>query len=137
MPTQRTLILLKPDAVRRKLAGEIVGRFERKNLSIAAMKLMTIPRETAEKHYAEHKDRPFFGDLVAFMTGGPVVAMVLEGDEAVKIARTLMGATKFTEAQPGTIRGDYCLDAAENLVHGSDSPESAAREIELFFGGEG
>lgn len=136
MAQQRTLILLKPDAVRRKLVGEIVARFERKDLSIAAMKLMTISPETAAKHYAEHHGKPFYDGLVAFMTASPVVAIALEGEEAVQVARKMMGATKFTAAEPGTIRGDLCLDATQNLVHGSDSPESAERELKLFFGDE-
>ena len=132
--TQKTLIILKPDAVQRKLVGEIIRRFENKGFVIAQMKLMTIPRQMAETHYAEHTERPFFGELVSFITGGPVVAMVLEGPEAISIARKMMGKTKFTEAEPGTIRGDYAHDLSANLVHGSDSPESAKREVELFFG---
>ena len=132
--TQRTLIILKPDAVQRKLVGEIIRRFESKGFSIAEMKMMTISRQMAETHYAEHKERPFFGDLVSFITGGPVVVMALEGPEAIAVARKLMGKTKFTEADPGTIRGDYAHDLSANLVHGSDSPESAARELKLFFG---
>ena len=132
--TQTTLIILKPDAVKRKLVGEIVRRFEEKGLSLAQMKLMTIPRDLAETHYGEHKGKGFYEDLVGFITGGPVVVMALEGPEAIKLARTLMGATKFTDAQPGTIRGDYAHDLTANLVHGSDSPESAGREVKLFFG---
>ena len=132
--TQRTLIILKPDAVKRKLVGEIIRRFENKGFAIAEMKMMTIPRQMAETHYAEHKERPFFGELVNFITGGPVVVMALEGPEAIGVARKLMGKTKFTEAEPGTIRGDYAHDLSANLVHGSDSPESAARELKLFFG---
>ncbi len=136
MSIQRTLIILKPDAVQRKLVGEIVGRFERKHLAVVSMKMMTIPKETAHQHYAEHQGKPFFDGLVGFMTGSPVVVLALEGEEAIAIARKMMGATKFTEALPGTIRGDFCLDATQNLVHGSDSPESAERELKLFFGAE-
>ena len=132
--TQTTLIILKPDAVQRKLVGEIVGRFEKKGLTLKQMKLMTISRDLAETHYGEHKGKGFYEDLVGFITGGPVVVMALEGPEAIKLARTMMGATKFTDAAPGTIRGDYAHDLTANLVHGSDSPESAAREVELFFG---
>ena len=132
--TQTTLIILKPDAVQRKLVGELVGRFEAKGLSLSQMKLMTIGRDLAETHYGEHEGKPFYEDLVGFITGGPVVVMALRGPEAIKVARTLMGATKFTDAVPGTIRGDYAHDLTANLVHGSDSPESAAREVELFFG---
>ena len=132
--TQKTLIILKPDAVQRKLVGEIVGRFEAKGLTISDMKLATISRETAETHYGEHKGKPFYDSLVDFITGGPAVVLALEGPEAIKVARLMMGATKFTEAQPGTIRGDYAHDLTANLVHGSDSPESAERELKLFFG---
>jgi nucleoside-diphosphate kinase len=129
----RTLILVKPDAFERGLTGEIVARFERKGLKIAAMKHMTVQRDQAEEHYAEHKEKPFFGDLVEFITGGPLVAMVLEGHEAVKAARQVIGATNPIEAAPGSIRGDYGLEVQTNLVHGSDSPESAAREAGIFF----
>ena len=132
--TQKTLIILKPDAVQRKPVGEIVGRFEAKGLTISDMKLATISRETAETHYGEHKGKPFYDSLVDFITGGPAVVLALEGPEAIKVARLMMGATKFTEAQPGTIRGDYAHDLTANLVHGSDSPESAERELKLFFG---
>ena len=131
---QTTLIILKPDAVERKLVGEILGRFEKKGLTLAQMKLTTISRELAETHYGEHKGKPFYESLVGFITGGPVVVMALSGPEAIRVARTLMGATKFTDALPGTIRGDFAHDLTANLVHGSDSPESAAREVELFFG---
>ena len=133
---EKTLIILKPDAVQRKLCGEIIKRIENKGLDIVALKRATIPVATAEKHYAEHAGKGFFKDLVSFMTGSPVVIMVVEGDEAIVVMRTLIGKTKFTEAQPGTIRGDYAYSFTENLVHGSDSPESAKREIEIFFGGE-
>jgi nucleoside-diphosphate kinase len=129
----RTLILVKPDAFERGLTGEIVARFERKGLKIAAMKHMTVERGQAEEHYDEHKEKPFFGDLVDFITGGPLVAMVLEGHEAVKAARQVIGATNPIEAAPGSIRGDYGLEVQTNMVHGSDAPESAAREIGIFF----
>ena len=130
----RTLILVKPDAFERGLTGEIVARFERKGLKIAAMKHMTVETAQAEEHYAEHKEKPFFGELVEFITGGPLVAMVLEGHEAVKAARQVIGATNPIEAAPGSIRGDYGLEVQTNLVHGSDSPESASREVGIFFG---
>lgn len=130
---ERTLILVKPDAFERNLTGEIVARFERKGLRIAAMKHMTVSRETAEEHYAEHSDKPFFADLVEFITGGPLVAMVLEGHEAVAAARQVIGATNPLEAAPGSIRGDLGLEVQTNLVHGSDSAESAERETGLFF----
>jgi nucleoside-diphosphate kinase len=130
----RTLILVKPDAFERGLTGEIVARFERKGLKIVAMKHMVVQRDQAEEHYAEHKEKPFFGDLVDFITGGPLVAMVLEGHEAVKAARQVIGATNPIEAAPGSIRGDFGLEVQTNLVHGSDSPESAARETKIFFG---
>jgi nucleoside-diphosphate kinase len=129
----RTLILVKPDAFRRGLTGEVIARFERKGLVIATMKLMTLDRDLAERHYAEHREKPFFADLVEFITGGPLVAMVLEGHEAVGAARQVIGATDPLEAAPGSIRGDFALEVQTNLVHGSDSRESAAREIELFF----
>jgi nucleoside-diphosphate kinase len=129
----RTLILVKPDAFARGLTGEIIARFERKGLSIVALKHMTLERERAEEHYAEHKERPFFGELVDFITGGPLVAMVLEGDEAVKAARQVIGATNPLEATTGSIRGDYALEVGQNMVHGSDSNESAAREAAIFF----
>jgi nucleoside-diphosphate kinase len=129
----RTLILVKPDAFERGLTGEIVARFERKGLKIVAMKHMVVQRDQAEEHYAEHKEKPFFGDLVEFITGGPLVAMVLEGHEAVKAARQVIGATNPIEAAPGSIRGDFGLEVQTNLVHGSDSPESAQREAGIFF----
>jgi nucleoside-diphosphate kinase len=129
----RTLILVKPDAFLRGLTGEVIARFERKGLAIAAMKHMTVDRDLAERHYEEHREKPFFGDLVEFITGGPLVAMVLEGHEAVASARQVIGATNPLEAAPGSIRGDYGLEVQTNLVHGSDSPESAEREIDLFF----
>jgi nucleoside-diphosphate kinase len=129
----RTLILVKPDAFERGLTGEIVARFERKGLKIVAMKHMVVQRDQAEEHYAEHREKPFFGDLVEFITGGPLVAMVLEGYEAVKAARQVIGATNPLEAAPGSIRGDFGLEVQTNLVHGSDSPESAERETKIFF----
>ena len=130
---ERTLILVKPDAFERGLTGEILARFERKGLGIVAMKHMTVEKDLAEQHYAEHRERPFFGDLVEFITGGPLVALVLEGYEAIKAARQVIGATNPLEAAPGSIRGDYALEVQTNMVHGSDAPESAAREIGLFF----
>jgi nucleoside-diphosphate kinase len=129
----RTLILVKPDAFERNLTGEVIARFERKGLRIAALKRMEVSREVAEEHYAEHSERPFFGELVDFITGGALVALVLEGHEAVKAARQTIGATNPIEAAPGSIRGDFGLEVQTNLVHGSDSPESAAREIGIFF----
>jgi nucleoside-diphosphate kinase len=130
---QRTLILIKPDAFARGLTGEIVARFERKGLRIVAIQGMTMTVELAQSHYAEHAERPFFGELVEFITSGPLVALVLEGVEAIKAARQLMGATNPLEAATGSIRGDFALETGQNMVHGSDSPESAAREIGLFF----
>ncbi len=129
----RTLILVKPDAFARGLSGEIIARFERKGLRIVALAHMTVTRELAERHYAEHAQRPFFGELVEFITSGPIVAMVLEGTDAVKAARQLIGATNPLEAAPGSIRGDFAIEMGTNMVHGSDSPESAAREASLFF----
>jgi nucleoside-diphosphate kinase len=129
----RTLILVKPDAFARGLTGEIIARFERKGLTIVAMKHMTVSNELAEEHYGEHRDKPFFGDLVEFITGDPLIALVLEGYEAVKAARQVIGATNPIEAAPGSIRGDYGLEVQTNLVHGSDSNESSVREIALFF----
>jgi nucleoside-diphosphate kinase len=129
----RTLILVKPDAFARGLSGEIIARFESKGLRIAALKHMTLERERAEEHYAEHKEKPFFGELVEFITGGPLVAMVLEGYEAVKAARQVIGATNPLEATTGSIRGDYALEVGKNMVHGSDSNESAEREVKIFF----
>jgi nucleoside-diphosphate kinase len=130
---ERTLILVKPDAFARGLTGEVIARFERKGLRIVALKHMQVERSLAEEHYAEHSEKPFFGDLVEFITGGPLVAMVLEGHEAVVAARQVIGATNPLEASPGSIRGDYALQVQTNLVHGSDGPESSAREIGLFF----
>lgn len=130
---QRTLVLVKPDGVRRGLAGEVISRLERKGLTLVAMELRTLDRETAEQHYGEHQSRPFFGELVEFITGGPLVALVVEGPNAVAGTRRLMGVTNPVEATPGSIRGDYALEIGQNLVHGSDSEESAAREIGIFF----
>jgi nucleoside-diphosphate kinase len=130
---ERTLILVKPDAFQRGLTGEIVARFERKGLKIAALKLMTTPREVAETHYAEHTDKPFFGELVDFITSAPLVAMVLEGEQAVAAARQVIGATNPIEAAPGSIRGDFAIAIGTNMVHGSDSPESGQREIAIWF----
>jgi nucleoside-diphosphate kinase len=129
----RTLILVKPDAFERGLTGEVIARFERKGLRIVAMSHMEVHRELAERHYEEHAERPFFDDLVDFITGGPLVALVLEGHEAVTAARQVIGATNPLEAAPGSIRGDFGLEVQTNLVHGSDSAESAEREIGLFF----
>ncbi len=129
----RTLILIKPDAFERRLTGEVLDRFERKGLTITALKLITADEATANEHYAEHADKPFFGELVEFITGGPLVAAVLEGVEAVKAARQLIGATNPIEAATGSIRGDFGTEVTFNLVHGSDSDESAAREIGIWF----
>jgi nucleoside-diphosphate kinase len=131
----RTLILVKPDAFARRLTGEIIARFERKGLHLAALRHMTVDEATARRHYAEHETKPFFDGLVAFITSGPIVAMVLEGPNAIEAARQLIGATNGIEAAPGSIRGDFALEVRRNLVHGSDSPEAAEREIALFFGG--
>jgi nucleoside-diphosphate kinase len=130
---ERTLVLVKPDGVRRGLAGEVIRRLESKGLTLVRMELRTLDRETAEQHYGEHKERPFFGELVEFITGGPLVALVVEGPNAVAGVRRIMGVTNPVEATPGSIRGDYALEIGQNLVHGSDSPESAARETALFF----
>ena len=129
----RTLILVKPDAFARGLTGEILARFERKGLEIVALRNLTVTRELAEQHYAEHAERPFFGELVEFITSGPIVAIVLEGEGAVKAARQVIGATDPLEAATGSIRGDFATEMGRNMVHGSDSPESAAREAALFF----
>lgn len=133
MASERTLVLIKPDGVKRGLVGEIISRFERLGLRIVAMKLMRVDEELASRHYAEHREKPFYPELVSFITSGEVVAMVLEGESAVTAVRKVMGATNCLEAAPGTIRGDFGLGITQNLVHGSDSPESAAREISLFF----
>ncbi len=130
---QRTLILLKPDCVQRRLVGAILGRFEQKGLRIAALKLVHASRALAEQHYAVHKGKPFYDSLLQFLTSGPTVALVLEGREAVVVARNLIGATDGVKAPPGTIRGDYALSVQNNLIHGSDSPENAAAEVALWF----
>ncbi len=131
---EETLVLVKGDGVRRRLVGEIIRRIEAKSLDIDAMKLMDVSRELAEEHYAEHREKPFFEELVEFITSTPVVAMRIKGESAIKVMRTLMGSTNPAEAAPGTIRGDLALSLPDNLVHGSDSPESAQRELGLFFG---
>ena len=131
--TTRTLILIKPDAFERNLTGEVLARFERKGLKLAALKLVTADEATANEHYAEHSEKPFFGELVSFITGGPLVAGILEGVEAVKAARQLIGATNPIEAETGSIRGDFGIEVTFNLVHGSDSHESAEREIGIWF----
>ena len=133
MAAQRTLILVKPDAFARGLTGEIIARFERKGLRIAALRHTTLDEATARRHYAEHEGKPFFGELVSFITSGPLVAMVLEGHAAVRAARQVIGATNPLEAAPGSIRGDLALEVGQNMVHGSDSPESAEREAGIFF----
>jgi nucleoside-diphosphate kinase len=129
----RTLILVKPDAFTRGLTGEIIARFERKGLKIAALQHMTLDEVVARQHYAEHEGKPFFGELVEFITSGPLVALVLEGDQAVTAARQVIGATNPIEAAPGSIRGDFAIAVGQNMVHGSDSNESAEREATLFF----
>jgi nucleoside-diphosphate kinase len=135
MATESTLLIVKPDGVRRGLVGEILRRVEAKGLTIDALELRVIDRATAEEHYGEHRDKPFFGELVDFITGGPVVVGKLSGEQAIACWRTLMGPTDPVDASPGSIRGDYATVIGENIVHGSDSPESAARELKLFFDG--
>ncbi|MGC9529145.1 MAG: nucleoside-diphosphate kinase [Candidatus Bipolaricaulaceae bacterium] len=130
---ERTLVLLKPDALQRRLVGKIIARLEEKGLKIVGMKLMQISSELARRHYAEHREKPFFSELVSFITSAPVVAMVVEGDGAIETVRKLMGRTNPREAAPGTVRGDFGLSITQNLVHGSDSPASAEREVPLFF----
>jgi nucleoside-diphosphate kinase len=130
---ERTLVLIKPDAMQRALAGEILARFERRGLQVAEAKLLTIDRALAEKHYAEHEEKPFFGELVEFITSAPTLALVIEGEGAIDIVRKTIGATDPADAAPGTIRGDLALSMPDNLVHGSDSQESAQREIALWF----
>jgi nucleoside-diphosphate kinase len=130
---QKTLIILKPDCVQRRLVGTILARFEARGLRVAALKLMQVDRGLAERHYAEHRERPFFEGLIRFITGGPVVVGVVEGPEAVSVVRSMLGATDALAAEPGTIRGDFALSKQNNLVHGSDSAESAQREIALWF----
>ncbi|MGB9904171.1 MAG: nucleoside-diphosphate kinase [Desulfotomaculales bacterium] len=133
---ERTFFMIKPDGVQRNLVGEIISRIEAKGLKIVALKMLQIEKATAERHYAEHRGKPFFEPLIAYITSGPVVAMVLEGKEAVRVTREMMGATNPLQAAPGTIRAAYGLDTGRNVVHGSDSPASAKREIELFFAPE-
>jgi nucleoside-diphosphate kinase len=130
---ERTLILVKPDAFARNLTGEILARFERKGLRLVALELRTLDRELGATHYAEHEGKPFYEELVSFITSGPLVALVLEGDDAIRAARQVIGATNPLEATTGSIRGDYAIAVGQNMVHGSDSPESAAREVALFF----
>ena len=132
---EQTLVLIKGDGVRRRLVGEIIRRIEAKGLTLRTMQLMDVSPDLAEEHYAEHREKPFFGELVEFITSTPVVAMRIEGDSAIQVMRRLMGSTNPAEAAPGTIRGDLALSLPDNLVHGSDSPESAQRELKLFFGG--
>jgi nucleoside-diphosphate kinase len=131
--SERTLVLIKPDGVRRGLAGEVLSRIERKGLRIVAMDMRVVGRDLAETHYAEHAGKPFYGSLVEFITSGPLVAMVVEGPRAIEAFRALAGATDPVKATPGTIRGDYALEVQDNIVHGSDSPDSAEREIKIFF----
>jgi len=133
--TERTLILIKPDAVRRRLAGDILGRIEARGFGVRAGKLLTASRDLGERHYAEHKEKPFFGELVAFITSGPTWALVVEGEGAIATMRKTIGATDPRNAEPGTIRGDLAMSMPDNLVHGSDSPESAEREVALWFDG--
>lgn len=133
--SERTLVLIKPDGVARGLVGEVLGRIERKGLTLVALELRTLDAAIAEEHYGEHKDKPFFADLVAFITSGPLVAAVVEGPDAIVQWRTMMGATNPVSAVPGTIRGDLATEMQNNVTHGSDSPESAAREVALFFPG--
>jgi nucleoside-diphosphate kinase len=133
MAVERTLVLVKPDAMRRQLGGEIIGRLERRGLQLRAARLLTVDRALAEQHYAEHTEKPFFGELIEFITSGPTLALVVEGEGAIATVRTTMGATNPADAAPGTIRGDLSLSMPDNLVHGSDSTESAEREIALWF----
>jgi nucleoside-diphosphate kinase len=130
---EKTFLMVKPDGVQRQLIGEIVARFERKGFQLVGAKLMQVSKELAEKHYGEHKDKPFFGELVDFITSGPVFAMVWQGENVIATARQMMGSTNPKDAAPGTIRGDFGLTVGKNVIHGSDSPESAEREINLFF----
>ena len=133
MAAERTLILIKPDATRLRIAGEILSRFERRGLEVRAARLVRVTRDLAERHYAEHAEKPFFGELVEFITSGPTFALVLEGEGAIAASRMTIGATNPAQAEPGSIRGDFALAMPNNLVHGSDAPESAAREIALWF----
>lgn len=134
MATEHTYIMVKPDGVKRSLVGEVIGRLESKGLKLEQMRMLTISEELAGQHYAEHVERPFFGELIEFITSGPVVAMEWSGESAISVCRTLMGATNPAEAAPGSIRGDLATVVTENIVHGSDGPESAERELALFFG---
>ena len=136
MAVEKTFVMIKPDAVKRGLIGEVISRFERKGLKIKALKMVKLTREKAEQLYSVHRDKPFFNDLVEFVTSGPVVAMVLEGDSAISVVRLLIGSTDARKAAPGTIRGDFALDIQENVVHASDSPESFEREFRVFFSPE-
>ena len=136
MAVERTLILIKPDAVRRGLSGEILGRIEARGLVVRAGRLVTASRDLGERHYAEHREKPFFAELVAFITSGPTWALVVEGEGAIATMRKTIGATNPADAEPGTIRGDLAMSMPDNLVHGSDSPESASREVSLWFGDE-
>jgi nucleoside-diphosphate kinase len=133
---ERTLVLIKPDAMQRALAGEILARFERRGLLVRAAKLVTVSRELAERHYDEHREKPFFGELVEFITSGPTLALAIEGEGAIAVVRKTMGATNPANAEPGTIRGDYALSMPDNLVRGSDALETAQRELALWFGDE-
>jgi nucleoside-diphosphate kinase len=130
---QRSFVMLKPDAVKRRLTGEVLGRFEKRGLKIMAAKMMLIDTNLAQKHYGEHSEKPFFKDLVEYITSGPVLATVIEGEECIALIRKMVGATNPQEADLGTIRGDYAIDTGRNIIHASDSPDSAAREISLFF----
>lgn len=130
---EKTFLMVKPDGVQRGLIGEIVSRFENKGFKLVAAKLMMVSRELAEAHYAEHREKPFFGELVGFITSGPVFAMIWEGENVISVARQMMGKTNPADAAPGTIRGDYGINVGMNIIHGSDSPESAKREIDLWF----
>lgn len=131
--SERSFVMLKPDAVLRRLMGKVLTRFEERGLKIVAAKMMEIPQDLAKEHYGEHKEKPFFNDLINYITSGPVLAMVIEGDECISLIRKMVGATNPKEADTGTIRGDYALDMGRNIIHASDSPESAKREIALFF----
>jgi nucleoside-diphosphate kinase len=132
--TERTIVLVKPDGVQRLLTGRIIGRFEERGLKIVGLKLVQVDRDLAERHYAVHRERPFFGSLVEFITSSPLVAMVLEGPNAIALVRMMVGATRPNEAAPGTIRGDFAMETAQNLIHASDGPETAVSEISLWFG---
>ena len=130
---ETTLVLIKPDGVQKKICGEIIGRLEKKGLTIRGMKLLKLSQEQAEKHYEEHKTKPFFGELVSFITSGPLVALAVGGENSIKVLRAMMGSTNPVEAAPGTIRGDFALSISHNVIHGSDSPASAERELAIYF----